>query len=95
MKMNKSRRGALKNVAGSAIAVPVLLATKEAWAAKNDALRTALQYQDDPKDGNRCDACLHWKAGADAAAKGGCAIMPGDTEISPSGWCSAYVKKPG
>lgn len=93
--MNQNRRKALICVGSCVAAVPMFLIATEAMAAKNDGLRSALQYQDDPKDGKRCDACLHWKAGADAAAQGGCAILPGDTEVSPSGWCSAFVKKPG
>ncbi|MFK7964571.1 MAG: high-potential iron-sulfur protein [Burkholderiaceae bacterium] len=91
---NPSRRSALKAVVGTAVAAPVMFIAKDALAAKNDALRTALQYQDTPKDGNKCVDCLHFQPGADAAAKGGCAILPGDTEIAPEGWCSAYVKKP-
>ena len=94
MNTNSNRRSALRTVAGTALAVPVMFFGKDALAAKNDTMRTALKYQDDDKDGNRCDACLHWKPGASADALGGCAIMPGDTEIAPGGWCSAYVKKP-
>jgi len=91
---NINRRSALKAVIGTAVAAPVMFIAKDAFAAKNDALRTALQYQDTPKDGAKCIDCLHFKAGADAAAMGSCAILPGDTEIAPEGWCSAFVKKP-
>ncbi len=86
MSMNK-RREVLSTLMLSAAAVPVVFMPRQAAAAKNDALRAALKYQDSPKDGNECDKCLHWKA------PGSCAILPGDTEISPTGWCSAYVKK--
>jgi hypothetical protein len=61
-------------------------------AATNTALRGALKYQDAPKDGNRCDGCTHWVAGKTPQDRGGCRIIPGDTEISPAGWCSAWVK---
>ncbi len=94
MKTNENRRSALKTVATTALAAPILMLSKEAFAATNDALRTALKYQDTPQDGNHCSICMHWKPGATAEAEGGCAILPGDDEISPNGWCSAYVKKP-
>lgn len=63
-----------------------------AEAATNAGLRTALKYQDGPKDGLRCDGCSHWVAGKSPKDRGGCRIIPGDTEISPTGWCSGWAK---
>jgi hypothetical protein len=61
-------------------------------AATNAALRQALKYQDGPKDGKQCNGCTHWVAGATPKDRGGCRILPGDTEISPTGWCSGWAK---
>jgi anaerobic selenocysteine-containing dehydrogenase len=61
-------------------------------AATNAGLRTALKYQDTPKDGQPCSGCMHWVPGATPKDRGGCKIIPGDTEISPAGWCTAWVK---
>ncbi len=91
---NNKRREVLSTLLMTTAAVPVAFLPRRADAAKNDGLRTALKYQATPKDGNQCSMCLHWKPAGDPAAKGACAIMPGDTEIDPTGWCSAFVKKP-
>ena len=61
-------------------------------AATNAALRQALKYQDGPKDGQQCNGCTHWVAGPTPKDRGGCRILPGDTEISPTGWCSGWAK---
>jgi hypothetical protein len=42
-----------------------------------------VQYQDTPKDGNKCDACVNWEPPA------ACKIVSG--KISPNGWCIAYA----
>jgi hypothetical protein len=34
---------------------------------------------------------MHFIPGKSAADKGGCKIMPGDTEINPNGWCLSWV----
>lgn len=60
--------------------------------ATNAPLRQALKYQDASKGEQRCDNCLHWVPGTTPKDRGGCRIIPGDTEISPSGWCSAWIK---
>lgn len=78
---------------GSALAVG-LAASQTAQAQTNAGLRNALKYQDTPKGNQRCDNCLHWVPGANATARGGCKIIPGDKEISPQGWCTAWVAAP-
>lgn len=55
--------------------------------AVQKASKETLKYQDKPgKDGQRCDGCMHFQAPKS------CAIVAGD--ISPKGWCLAWVKKP-
>ena len=93
-----SRRLWLKQVSLGLASIPVITIASNAYAAKNDALRTALKYGDKPVTVagvvQRCDNCLHWVAGTDAKALGGCKIIPGDTEISPSAHCNVWVAVP-
>jgi hypothetical protein len=37
---------------------------------------------------------MHFVPGPNATAKGGCKVIPGDTQIAPQGWCSAWVAVP-
>ncbi len=89
-----SRRRALSLAATSLIAAPLALATRSAHAAQNTALRAALKYQDMPMKGQQCSTCLQFIPGKTPKDRGGCKIIPGDTEISPQGWCSAWVAAP-
>jgi High potential iron-sulfur protein len=50
-----------------------------------------MKYQEQPKDGQRCDACMQFVPGPKPGAKGACKVVDGP--ISPSGWCIAFVKK--
>ena len=92
-KTSPSRRSCLVKLVQMASVVPLASFGINASAAKNEALRKALMYQDAPKDGKQCSTCLQFIPGKSLTEKGGCKIMAGDTEISPSGWCSAYVEK--
>lgn len=47
--------------------------------------KTAVSYQPTPKGSARCDTCVQWQS-PDA-----CKVVDGN--ISPSGWCSIYMKK--
>jgi hypothetical protein len=90
--VSASRRACLSKLAGAIAVIPLAALSMDAVAAKNDSLRQALKYQDTPKDGKQCTACIHWVPGKTATDKGGCKIIPSDTEISPAGWCSAFVE---
>jgi len=96
-KMNQdqtSRRRFLK-IGGATLAViPLIVASGSAGAATNAAMRGALKYQDKPEGDKSCSSCVHFVSGPSAQGPGGCKIMPGDTEISPHGYCVAWVKKP-
>lgn len=90
MKTNVRRRLLLKNataVAGIALAG----AFARSALAQAKASKQAMKYQDQPKDGQRCDTCLQFIPGAKPGANGTCKVVDGP--ISPSGWCVAYVKK--
>lgn len=71
-----------------------VLGARGAQAQTNAALRSALKYQDQPKGDQRCNNCLHWVPGANPSAKGGCKVIPNDSQISPTGWCTAWVAAP-
>ena len=81
-----SRRGLLQAVAilaGAAVLRPV--------RAQAKASKTAMQYQDHPKGDADCSNCLQFIPGKTPTAMGTCKVVEG--EISPKGWCLAYVKK--
>jgi hypothetical protein len=84
--MKPSRRIMLKYIAATA-ALPL---TGNALA-QSKASKQAMKYQDQPKDGQRCDQCLQFIAPAKKGAQGTCKVVEGP--INPAGWCIAYVKK--
>ena len=86
--MNPSRRNMLK-IGGMALAmIPVV-----AIAAKNDSMRSTMKYKDSPEGDKKCANCGLFVPGATPTALGGCTVFPGDTEISPEGYCAPWVKK--
>jgi len=76
-----SRRTVLIAAAGVA---PVLALTTRQAQAK--LAQTAVKYQTTPKDGHQCDGCAQF------VAPHSCKLVDG--EISPTGWCLLWVKKP-
>lgn len=92
-KCSTPRRQFLKIGSAALAMIPVVAFSDRAFAATNAAMRTALKYQDKPLAEKSCASCMQFVPGASAKAPGGCKIMPGDTEISPNGYCTAWVKK--
>lgn len=87
------RRQFLK-MGGAALAmIPVLAISGRANAATNAAMRTALKYQPTPNADKNCANCMQFVPGKSPKDLGGCKIIPGDTEISPQGYCTAWTKK--
>lgn len=93
-----SRRDAIKTItwfAGSA-ALTALIAARPARAQAKLA-KTAIGYQEAPKDGKDCDDCIQFIPGKTEQAPGSCKIVEG--AISPHGYCQAFTpklrKKPG
>lgn len=86
--INQSRRNLLK--LGS---IAVVMLPMAAYPAKNNALRTAMKYKDTPEGDKNCSNCLQFVPGKTAKDLGGCKIFAGDTEVSPTGYCTAWVKK--
>lgn len=80
--------------AGAALAmIPVVAASGEATAATNAGLRASLKYQPKPEGDKSCASCAQFVPAGAAKDPGSCKIIPGDTEISPQGYCIAWTKK--
>jgi hypothetical protein len=83
-----TRRGLVKIGLSGLAMIPVL-----ALAAKNDAMRAGTKYQNHPEGDKQCSLCAQFIPGKDAKDLGGCKIFPGDTEVSPTGYCITWSKK--
>jgi hypothetical protein len=90
---NLQRRAMLRAISGAVVALPLGLVAARAHGARNDVLRQSLKYQDKPNGDHSCAGCSQFVPGKSAAAMGSCKIIPNDTEISPKGWCIAWIKK--
>lgn len=86
--MNPLRRNFLKYGGLSLALIPVV-----AVAAKNDSMRTSMKYKDSPEGDKSCANCVQFVPGPSPNDQGGCKIFPGDSEISPKGYCVAWAKK--
>ncbi len=86
-----TRRSLLRSGAAALAAIPVLAVSGRAFGAVNAGLRASMKYQDKPNDGKDCAGCAQFIPGKPL---GGCKIFPGDNEISPKGWCVAWVAAP-
>lgn len=86
--MNPSRRTTIQAVAIAFLGVSALAGRARAQAK---ASKKAMQYQDQPKNGQQCSTCMQFVPGSKPDAAGTCKVVDG--AISPKGWCVAYVKK--
>ena len=94
MKSSQTQRRQFLKFSSAALAlVPVIAFSGRAAAATNASLRASLKYQDRPEGEKQCSTCMQYVPGKTAKDKGGCKVMPGDTEISPQGYCTAWAKK--
>ncbi|MGE5468300.1 MAG: high-potential iron-sulfur protein [Ignavibacteria bacterium] len=91
---NDQRRRLLKAGCAALAMIPIVVASGRATAAQNAALRSSLKYQDKPMGEKECSNCMQFVPGKTPKDRGGCKLMPGDTEISPQGYCVAWTKKP-
>ena len=87
------RRKFLKMGAAALAMIPITIAASRAYAATNAAMRTSFKYQPQPDGDKSCTNCMQFVPGASAKESGGCKVMPGDTEISPQGYCMVWTKK--
>jgi len=89
----KSRRKFFK-IGGAVVAViPLVAASRLSHAATNASMRTSLKYQDKPNGDQKCSNCMQFVPGKTPKSRGGCKVIAGDDQISPDGYCIAYVKK--
>lgn len=92
--LKPARRQFLK-MGGAALAmIPVAVLGGNAFAATNAGMRTSMKYQATPNGDKDCANCVQFVPGKTPADLGGCKIFPGDTEISPKGFCVAWAAKP-
>ena len=90
-----SARRRLLKLGGAALAmIPLAAFIGRTYAATNAAMRTSFKYQNKPEGDKACRGCVQFVPGKTAKALGGCKIYPGDTEISPNGYCTAWVAAP-
>lgn len=80
-----TRRIVLRNSLG--IAAGSTLAAGAARAQDEKIAQELVQYQDQPKDGQKCNMCAQW------VEPDACKIVAG--KISPNGYCVAYAPKEG
>jgi hypothetical protein len=59
-------------------------------AAQNKMSKEAAKYQEQPKDGQRCDGCQLYIP-ADGDGPGACKVVEGD--IAPDAWCTLFAPK--
>ena len=92
--IESARRRMLK-LGGAALAmIPVMAVSGKTYAATNAAMRASFKYQNKPAGDKDCRGCVQFTPGKTAKALGGCKLYPGDTEISPNGYCLAWVAAP-
>ena len=87
------RRRFLKMGAATLAIIPIAVFSERTAAATNAALRTSLKYQATPEGDKCCVNCMQFVPGSSPKAPGGCKVIPGDTEISPDGYCIVWAKK--
>jgi hypothetical protein len=81
-KTPKARRSVLRAASLAALAPIAIRPAK----AQDKLQGSMVMYQDKPKDGQKCNACLHWQP------PNACAIVAGT--IAPEGWCAVWAAKP-
>jgi anaerobic selenocysteine-containing dehydrogenase len=82
---NLSRRRFLSLSAKGAAVLPVAAAAAASGSvqAAPKLPKAGVQYQDQPKNGQRCDACAFWEG------NNKCTKVKGD--IAASGWCTMFA----
>ncbi len=90
MSKNITRREFLKTASFALVLIPAVTFSRSAMANTNLTVRAELKYQDLPKDNMSCTTCLEFIPGKTGKDFGKCKVIPGDDEISPSGYCSKW-----
>jgi High potential iron-sulfur protein len=93
MKENQTQRRQFLKIGAAALAMIPVIVSGRANAASNATVRTSLKYQGKPEGDKSCVNCAQFVPGASAKDLGSCKVIPGDTEISPQGYCMVWTKK--
>lgn len=93
-KLSSSRRQFLKMGGAAIVMIPAVAMSGRVMASTNAQMRTAMKYQNTPNGEKKCANCMQFIPGKTPTSDGGCKIFPGDTEISPHGYCVAWAAKP-
>jgi hypothetical protein len=91
--IQSGRRRFIKLGGTSLSAIPLMVLAGRATATTNDSARTQMKYQNQPSGGKSCSGCVQFDSGTSDTALGSCKLFPGDTEISPNGYCNAWAAK--
>jgi len=82
-----TRRALLTRSLGVLVVAGALTALDAAPShAQPKTAQKLVQYQQTPKNGQECDACLHF------VPPDGCKVVDG--KINPKGWCALFAPKP-
>ena len=82
-----SRRDMLRTGATIVAGIAGVAAASSAHPQDEKIAQELVQYQDKPKDGQKCNMCAQW------VEPNACKIVAG--VISPDGYCVAYAPKEG
>ena len=85
-----SRRDMLRTgatIVAGATGIAIAANISRAHAEDEKIAQELVQYQDHPKDGQKCNMCAQW------VEPNACKIVAG--KISPNGYCVAYAPKEG
>jgi len=86
-KMKQLKSKAMSRRAAVKIGLAALAAGVAGRAASQQKIaQNLVQYQDTPKNGQKCADCMQFEA------PDKCKVVDG--KISPNGWCAAFVAKP-
>ncbi len=86
--IDSDKRASLRGMVRAGLGVLAAGAlTREASSQDQKIAQPMVQYQNAPKDGQRCDQCVHW------VPPNACKLVSG--VILPQGWCVAYGPKEG
>jgi hypothetical protein len=82
-----SRRELLASSLGVVPLATAVIALRPCRArAQQKAQQKLVQYQQTPKNNQKCSDCLHW------VPPDSCKVVEG--KINPNGWCALFVAKP-
>ncbi len=86
------RRALLGGIATLGVAALAMALPGGRARAQTHFEKSAVQYQDSPKDGKSCSRCLQFIPGAAPGPAATCRVVAG--EVGPTGYCLAFTRRP-